>query len=47
MAQVLKLIILFYNMGKAYAREVAAGGGTRTVYSADGNGHVTITVEEV
>jgi hypothetical protein len=47
MAQVLKLIILFYNMGKAYAREVAAGGGVRTVYSTDGNGHVTITVEEV
>ena len=47
MAQVLKLIILFYNMGKAYAREAAARGGARTVYSTDGNGHVTITVEEV
>lgn len=46
MEQVLKLIILFFNIGKAYAREVAAGGGARTVYSSDGNGHITITVEE-
>lgn len=46
MANILKYIILFFVLGKKYAREVAAGGGARTVYSDDGNGNVTVTVEE-
>lgn len=47
LSDVLKYILVFFNLGKAYARDVAAGGGVRTVYSDDGNGNVTITVEEV
>ncbi len=47
MEGVMKLILLFYSLSKKYAREIVAGGDHRYVYSDDGNGNVTIAIEEV
>ena len=46
MGQIIKLILVFYNLGKKYARDVAAGGGSRYVYADDGEGNITISIEE-
>lgn len=46
LTDVLKYIIVFFVLGKKYADEAAAGGGSHTVYSDDGDGNVTITIEE-
>jgi len=41
-----RLILLFYTLGKKYTRELIAGGGLRYVYSDDGSGNITISIEE-
>lgn len=46
MGQILKLILVFFNLGKKYAREVAAGGGFHYEYADDGDGNITISIEE-
>lgn len=46
LSDVLKYIIAFFVLGKKYADEAAAGGGKHTVYTDDGDGNVTITIEE-
>lgn len=43
MSDVLKYIILFFQLGKKYADSVA-GGGSYT-YTDDGDGNITITKE--
>lgn len=46
MGEVLKLILVFYNLSKKYARDLISGGGKHYVYSDDGDGNITISVEE-
>ena len=45
LTDVLKLILVFFTIGKKYADEAAAGGGYHTVYTDDGDGNITITIE--
>ena len=46
MGHVLKLIIVFYELAKKYAREIG-GGGKKYVYTDDGDGNITISEVEV
>lgn len=46
MGEVLKLILAFYNLSKKYARDMIAGGGSQFVYTDDGDGNITISIEE-
>ena len=46
MGELLKLSLVFYNLSKKYARDLIAGGGQHYVYSDDGDGNITITIEE-
>ena len=46
MGEALKLILVFFNLSKKYARELVAGGGAHYVYADDGEGNITISVEE-
>ena len=45
-SRVLKLILAFFAMSKKYARELVAGFGSHYVYTDDGEGNITITIEE-
>ncbi|MBQ6403846.1 MAG: hypothetical protein IJI27_08070 [Oscillospiraceae bacterium] len=45
-SKVLKLIIVFYELGKKYTRDMIAGGGSQFVYTDDGDGNITISIEE-
>lgn len=43
-SKVLKLIIVFYELGKKYTRTLVTSGGA--TYIDDGDGNITITIEE-
>ncbi len=41
----LKLIVVFYELGRSYARSLVASSA-HFVYADDGDGNITISIEE-